>query len=167
MVCVQAPLSINGFAELLDLTGEGTKGKVEVIHGLLSRLHSVVCTPEGDGFVTALHASFPEYLTKDLRSNPEHCIDAPLVHHRLTRNSFRLMNKELHFNICNVGSSFLPNDAHPPSHFEHAIPSLLSYACRFWGFHLKHSSDVQLDHSLVMEFMKEKLLFWFKALSGL
>jgi hypothetical protein len=167
VVCIRAPLSVDGLAELLDLGDKRTEGKGEVIRGLLSKLHSVICVPEGSGPVTALHASFPDHLIKDLQSNPEHLIDATLVHHRLAKTSFHLMIKELHFNICNIESSFLPNDALPPSHFERVIRSPLSYACRFWGFHLEHSQSLQLDLTLVTKFMKEKLLFWFEALSGL
>ena len=167
IVCIQAPLSVDGLAEFLDLKGKGTEGKAKVIRGLLSRLHAVICVPDGSGPVTVLHASFPDHLAKDLQSNPEHYVNATLVHHCLAQTSFHIMNKELHFNICNIGSSFLPNNAFPPSHFEHAIRGPLSYACRFWGFHLEHLQNVQLDLALVTKFMKENLLFWFEALSGL
>jgi hypothetical protein len=66
VVCIRAPLSVDGLAELLDLGDKRTEGKGEVIRGLLSKLHSVICVPEGSGPVTALHASFPDHLMRCL-----------------------------------------------------------------------------------------------------
>jgi len=162
VICIEVPLNTDALGELLDL---GSRR----VRGLLSRLHSVISVPEGDGVVTTFHASFPEYLKNPNCASQAGCrsLEATTVHGHLTESSFRLMNTNLRFNICDFPSSFLSNNMLAPSHVEAAIPSSLSYACRFWGSHMQQSHTLQVDLSHVEEFVERKLLFWFEALSCL
>ncbi|OCH92380.1 WD40 repeat-like protein [Obba rivulosa] len=92
-------------------------------------------------------------------------IEPSIAHHHLTDSIFHLMNKSLRFNLCNIESSFQRNETLPRHHADNIDPSV-SYACRFWGFHLQNSSQETVpESSRISEFMNEKLLFWLEALS--
>jgi hypothetical protein len=45
------------------------------------------------------------------------------------------------------------------------IPPALSYACRFWDDHLKHTDFTTDLFQKVEELFKKKFLFWLEALS--
>ena len=162
VICIRVPLSVDTLAELLNL-------KARKVRGLLSGLHSVICVPEDNGVVTTLHTSFPEYLRNTELSSRFGCmsLEATTVHSRLVNSSFHLMNKGLRFNICNIPSSLLSNDSISPSCVEKAIASPLSYACRFWGYHVEQSQSMPVELFLVKDFFEKKLLFWIEALSCL
>ncbi|OCH85338.1 hypothetical protein OBBRIDRAFT_321306 [Obba rivulosa] len=95
-------------------------------------------------------------------------IDPAVAHRHLTESMFPLMNERLCFNICNIESSFVRNAALPQSQVEKAIDRPLSYACRFWGFHVEQTRhDANLASSHVSTFLQEKLLFWLEAVGVL
>ena len=88
------------------------------------------------------------------------------AHGRLCKSLFDLMHKELHFNICNIPSSFMRNEDMPQSHFDNAISRPLAYTCKTWGFHLSNTGP-ELDVGSVETFIHEHFLSWIKSLSGL
>ncbi|OCH86524.1 WD40 repeat-like protein, partial [Obba rivulosa] len=95
----------------------------------------------------------------------EFSIEPSIAHHHLTDSMFHLMNKSLRFNVCNIESSFQRNETLPRHHADN-IDRSVSYACRFWGFHLENSSqEIVPESSRISKFMNEKLLFWLEALS--
>ena len=49
---------------------------------------------------------------------------------------------------------------------EDTIGRLLSYACRFWGFHLENTGQ-KLNVGLAETFIHEHFLSWIECLSGL
>ncbi|OCH83993.1 hypothetical protein OBBRIDRAFT_840043 [Obba rivulosa] len=90
-------------------------------------------------------------------------IDPGIAHYDLVESMFRFMNAKLCFNICNIESSFVRNAALPQIQNRP-----LSYACRFWGFHVEQTRhDASLASSNVTVFLREKLLFWLEALGVL
>ena len=88
------------------------------------------------------------------------------AHMKLCESSFRLMHKELRFNICNMPSSFLSNHDLPYTHFEKAVGRALVYACQFWKAHLSKSQS-QLTLDLVNTFICKDFLYWLECLGGL
>jgi hypothetical protein len=162
VISVMVPLSIEALAELLNLDGRK-------VCGMLSRLHSVICVPEGNGLVMTLHALFREYLRNAEYSSTSGCMsaDATMIHGCLMKSSFNVMNTNLHFNISDFPSSFLSNSALTPSIVKKAILGSLSYACQFWGFHMEKSHTIEVDLFVLKKFVEKKLLFWFEALSCL
>ena len=76
------------------------------------------------------------------------------------------MHKELHFNICNMSSSFIRNEDMPQGHFDDAISRSLAYACKTWGFHLE-STGPELNVVSVETFIHDDFLPWIESLSGL
>ena len=124
------------------------------------------------------HQSFVDFLTNsaeqttDSPSNVQSTcpqrfrINVSKAHGRLCVSLFNLMVKELHFNICNIPSSFTRNKDLPQGHFDNAISRPLAYACKHWGFHLSNTGP-ELNVGLVETFIHEHFLQWIESLSGL
>ena len=77
------------------------------------------------------------------------------------------MEDLLRFNICDLTSSFVRNDAVPDltERIESCIPSHLEYACAYWSHHLceaPYSPELLIKLS---DFAYSRLLFWFEVLS--
>ncbi|KIJ41765.1 hypothetical protein M422DRAFT_255075 [Sphaerobolus stellatus SS14] len=114
--------------------------------------------------IQAYHTSFHDFLTTKERSGVWY-VDVDTGNLLMAHGCFSIIYKCLCFNIGNLPSSFLSNDEMLCSAREkHAIPPSLKYACLFWQFHLKGTLDERLCQQ-VIHFAKEKLLFWFEALS--
>ena len=157
--------------ELAQLSGVDLGTINSVLRGLRAVLD------DGDA-VRFKHQSFVDFLTRGddqttrlLSDRPTTCpprfsIDISDAHDCLCKSLLRYMHKELHFNICNIPSSFMRNDELPRSYFEDAIGRPLAYACQFWSFHLLNGRS-ELDLDLIKTFVYEDLLSWIESLSGL
>jgi hypothetical protein len=118
--------------------------------------------------IRPFHTSFRDFLTNENRSK-EWYINVDLVNPLMTLGCFRIMNSLLHFNICELSSSFLSNDKMIPVDEDQHISLSLKYACQFWGFHLQTLQnvwDVRL-YQEVTHFTQQNMLFWLEALSVL
>ncbi|KAF9564487.1 WD40 repeat-like protein [Agrocybe pediades] len=136
----------------------------------LSRLQSVLHVQEGpSGLVSILHASFPDFLFNKERSHEFHC-DIVEHHTKLAHSCFDVMCKELHFNMCNLESSYDFDEDVPDleQKIKANISAALLYACKYWSNHLQ---VVHFDlttgtiHSELVEFLKLRLLFWMEVLN--
>ena len=148
--------------------------ELSTINGICKGLRTVL---DNVDVIQFRHQSFVDFLigsagsTDDTPSDddsttcPERFhINVVDAHRRMFESSFRLMNKTLRFNICQIPSSFLRNDQLPLGHVESVISHPLAYACRFWGSHLENfESDVNVD--LVNTFIQEHFLSWLEVLS--
>ena len=73
----------------------------------------------------------------------------------------------LHFNICRLETSYIPNSevADLEKRVEENIPPWLLYACQFWAIHLKGVGFSTELAQVVGQFVGgEKMLFWLEAL---
>ncbi|KAF7970637.1 hypothetical protein HWV62_23362 [Athelia sp. TMB] len=163
IIISQVPLTDVAIAALL-----GYQDDVGICRTALRRLASVIRWSEGQAART-LHKSFPDYLT-----DHEHCsfepwfIDVHKHQHALTFACLRIMNRQLHFNMCNLSTSYIPNDDIPDlsERVDRAIPQSVSYPCLFWGYHIRQSSsDDSRLLPLILNFFQEKFLFWLEVLS--
>ncbi|KIJ46218.1 hypothetical protein M422DRAFT_165567 [Sphaerobolus stellatus SS14] len=112
------------------------------------------------------HKSFRDFLTDKNRSGKWY-IDVDNANHSMALDCFHTMNAGLHFNLCNLPSSFLSNKEMLPLIVEkEVIAEPLKYACQFWEFHLKNTPGQSLCE-VIVTFVDENLLFWFEALSVL
>jgi hypothetical protein len=80
------------------------------------------------------------------------------------------MSKSLHFNICNLKSSFLldEDDNNLPDQVATNIGSELHYACQYWAAHLTSvhdPQDVEQLSAVLLEFCSLKVLFWMEAMN--
>jgi hypothetical protein len=135
---------------------------------MLSRLQCLLIWKPGHP-VQILHASFADYLTNPSRSgNEPWFIDIHVAHDTTVLGCLRLMNTGLHFNICGLETSYLPNEDVPglSQQIEKAIPPQLSYACQFWADHLHGTlGGNDILKSDLQHFIYNNLLYWFEAMS--
>ncbi|CCM00585.1 uncharacterized protein FIBRA_02621 [Fibroporia radiculosa] len=118
--------------------------------------------------IRPLHASFYDFLTDKGRSG-EFFVEVSAIHHQsLAFSSLRVMKDELHFNICHLENSYLPNSA--VTDLEERIVKYISpelqYACRFWTSHVKSTRfepylAAEIEHFLA----NERILFYLEVLS--
>jgi hypothetical protein len=142
------------------------------ITGLLRRLGSLlsnVNSSDDNLPIIPLHTSFRDFLTSKDKSG-DFYVDDRDVHDQLAHSCLNLLLDPvdgLKFNICELETSYLSNDAVEDlkTRIDQHIPPALLYACRFWDDHLKHT-DLKTDLLRNVEtLIKEKFLFWLEALS--
>ena len=138
---------------------------VEILRYLGSLLSNVTSSDDSLPIVP-LHTSFRDFLTDKEKSGVFH-VDLRVAHRQLAHSCLDIMLGDLKFNICNLESSYLPNEDVKDLDMRVAehLPPALSYACHLWDDHLGHLGfDADLFVKL-QAFSKEKLLFWLEALS--
>ena len=92
-------------------------------------------------------------------------MDLDQGHQDLGLGTFEVMREELHFNICQIKSSYLFNSSLTSQQLDGISPVLL-YSCQFWADHVKSQKDVNVFEDKIGYFLKNQLLFWFEVLSG-
>ncbi|CAE6487951.1 unnamed protein product [Rhizoctonia solani] len=159
VVCACEPLDVETIAALV---GIGAR-KASI---LLQSLFSVVHVSKASGMVTTLHASFPDFLLDESRSNRLHCNEAR--HHEvLAKECFTIMERQLRFNICELESSFVPDSEVQDlaSRISRAISPTLSYVAHHWGSHAARSPVGEYLQTRLQEFLSSRLLLWMEVLS--
>ena len=91
-------------------------------------------------------------------------MDLDQGHQDLVFATFGIMKKELHFNICQIKSSYLPNSALTTEQINLISPALF-YSCQFWVNHLQLQKKGQDFEDIILDFLKNRLLFWLEVLS--
>ena len=136
-----------------------------IVRSLGSLLSNVTLTDETLPIVP-LHTSFRDFLT-DRNMSGDFYIDLGEAHCQLAYSCLNQMLHNLKFNICNLETSYLPNDSIPDlqSRINEYIPPALFYACRFWDDHLEHICFEQDLVAKVRLLFEEKFLFWLEVLS--
>ncbi|EJC98379.1 WD40 repeat-like protein [Fomitiporia mediterranea MF3/22] len=133
---------------------------------ILSRLQSIlVFTPSKP--IQFYQTSFRDYLLSPERKSDPWFINLEAFKDFIASRCFDAMKDGLRFNICNIKSSYVSNDQVPdlPDRIKANIPPHLNYACLFWTEHLR---DTQFSSELldeILEFLRERLLYWLEAMS--
>ncbi|KAL5512428.1 hypothetical protein ACEPAG_3420 [Sanghuangporus baumii] len=133
---------------------------------ILSKLQSLVSyTIEGP--VSLFHTSFSDYLTSSKHSHEPWFINVLDARQLIVERCFCIMENMLHFNMCNLETSFVHNDDVQgiSDRVKECIPSHLEYVCMHWAQHL---CDVPYSPDLLdklSDFAYKSLLFWFEVLS--
>ena len=165
------PLTIRSLIPLR-LHGSYEEDSDAAVAGILSRLGSLLSNVNSldDNLpIIPLHTSFRDFLTsKDKSGN--FFVDSRDVHKQLTHSCLNLLLDPmdgLKFNICKLETSYLANvDVEDlNTRIDEHLPPALSYACRFWNDHLKHTGFKTDLFRKVETLFKEKYLFWLEALS--
>jgi hypothetical protein len=160
VICIREPTTSEVLANLLGLDDES---QVELA---LEHLRSVLHVSEGTGIISALHASFPDYMLNQERSGRFFCDEAQ--HSRsLAIRCFGLMKDLLRFNICDLSSSYVLDEDVPNLSDrvnERIVPHLL-YACKYWGDHLSRAGSSSELCDLLSDFLSVRLLFWMEVLN--
>jgi hypothetical protein len=80
---------------------------------------------------------------------------------------FDLMRAQLRFNICKLESSFMFDEdvLGLQDRIKTFISPALSYACRYWGEHLRQGNFTDTVHEKLVDFLTHRLLFWMEILN--
>lgn len=133
---------------------------------ILWKLSSLISDGKGDRPIHIIHLSFIEFMCDPKRCPEKFYIDHQVHSQIMALACFQVMNVDLQFNICQIETSYLPNDAlNLASRIRKAIPSHLSYSCLFGAEHLQSSAFNIKILQEVKTFMYTRLLFWLEVLS--
>ena len=160
VICAIEPMTMQTLSTILTLD----QGEVK---DTLFRFRSVLhLQEEHSGLVSVLHASFPDFLFDKSRSMGFYC---NVVAHSyvLAGSCFDLMAKELHFNICDLESSFLFDKDVPDlkQKVKNKISNALIYTCKHWSNHLIKGNLTNEIHLKLVNFLHSYLLFWMEVLN--
>ncbi|KAJ7204176.1 WD40 repeat-like protein [Mycena pura] len=144
----------------------------EAVQNSLDALHAVVYVSPRDKCIYSYHKSFDDFVLNPQRSGSvEIAKSAATYFPTRTLGCFEIMNKSLHFNMCNLRSSYLldEEDEGLPERITKNIGTELRYACRYWAAYLdsvRHDSDA-MQHlaTSLLDFSTLKILFWMEAMS--
>ncbi|CAE6393613.1 unnamed protein product [Rhizoctonia solani] len=159
-ICAHEPVLVKTLAALSGFD------ETDLAISALQPLRSVLHVSEHNNFVTTLHASFPDFMFSQERSQEFFC-DRSSHDHFLARRCLEVMKAQLRFNICKLESSFNLDDEIPDlkERITTYISQELFYACRFWVDHLNQVPHSELLLEMVYEFLSQRLLFWMEVLN--
>ncbi|KDN44156.1 hypothetical protein RSAG8_05629, partial [Rhizoctonia solani AG-8 WAC10335] len=161
VVCAREPLTAAGLSELLQIQD------VERVRAALRPMWSVLHVVGASELVTTLHASFPDFMFDPARSKAYHC-DSDAHNRKLAEHCFERINRtQPLFNICGLESSYLPDEMVPniEERVAKAIPSDLSYACRYWADHVETGKCASTLVVQLRDFLSTRLLIWMEVLN--
>ena len=137
------------------------------VGGTLRSLASLLSGTNDTSFpVRPLHTSFYDFLL-DAKRSGDFFIEQVDVHHDLAFASLSIMNTGLHFNICELETSYLLNAevVDLDERVKENISPHLLYACQFWATHLQDAKfDIGLAKVVGQFITGEQVLFWLEAL---
>ncbi|KAF5365814.1 hypothetical protein D9757_012674 [Collybiopsis confluens] len=115
--------------------------------------------------IRPMHTSIRDFLLDENRSNIFY-VDLTDGHMIMATGTLKLMSKELHFNMCNLKSSYLFNHQMINVKDMEALETKegLMYACLFWSYHLVGAEYGIKVLNSVKEFMLRAVIFWVEVL---
>jgi hypothetical protein len=168
VIFARHPLTRCALSQLLDM-------KTDELDGHLYSLNSVLIVPDtnsADGVVRPLHQSFPDFVCQQGgRVHRDLVIKPAVANKHLTEHCLARLDKELHFDICNIRDPSLFNDEVEDLEDQLRIhaPLALRYSCNFWVVHFLedvHASGPQCETpSGLLGFCENHLLHWIELLS--
>ncbi|KAJ7261904.1 hypothetical protein C8J57DRAFT_1134154, partial [Mycena rebaudengoi] len=170
VVTTRRPLTVSDLAPLVvgDATEEADE---EAVRNSLGLFHAVLYISARDKCIYTFHKSFADFILDPGRS-PKLANTATSYFRDRTCDCIHIMNKSLHFNMCNLESSFLldKDDKCLSERVETEIEPELRYACQHWAAHLasvRHDfqEDVQQLSALLLNFYRLKVLFWMEVMN--
>lgn len=164
------PLSLRTMVSLSAISPALPNRRLNASHLIAQKLSSLVIGTQGlDTPLVALHTSFTDFLREDARSQT-YFVDPLEFHKRLASRSIKLMEADLRFNICDVETSFQPNDQikNLQQRIQDHISNALVYACKFWAYHLSKLADWTESEALrraVTGLLSARFLWWLEVMS--
>ncbi|KZV76440.1 hypothetical protein PENSPDRAFT_722593, partial [Peniophora sp. CONT] len=164
IVALREPITVESLGKLLRITPSQLRMS-------LARLHAVIYVPVRDdsGVLSTFHASFSDFLTQ-LPRTPESLV--PYITKRHTRLATAciemLQSDDLHFNLSQATSSYVPNTEQKLAH----IHGGMRYSCLNWSSHFttavfREAPNRSLSRMLCRLIIGPRFLFWLEALSTL
>lgn len=164
ILSTSVPLSVNSLDKIRSTSNNLQEGEINLIVPHMGAL--LIGIADDDTPVQPYHTSFHDFLTTGSRSQ-EWYVNLADGHTLMALGCFGIMNKELHFNICDFSSSSLSNNEMLEARGQvDLIPQPLKYACLSWAIHIADTMDDKLVAE-VKPFAKKNLLSWLEVLSVL
>ncbi|CAE6443516.1 unnamed protein product [Rhizoctonia solani] len=160
VLLAREPISVETIAVL---TGLEDPPRVSFV---LQSLQAVFGQIEGTTLVLIRNSSFSDFLLSPERSGQYSC-DVAEHNHLLVERCFQVMKRQLQFNMCELVSSFVPDNQvnDMQERIERKISATLAYVCRFWVNHFVNSSTMGNVLVMLKEFLNNQLLFWAEVLN--
>ena len=117
--------------------------------------------PGQDGVASTFHNSFVDFLTTPGRAPENQLITLSVGHYDLAHRCMVVMGSDLHFNISQCKTSYLPNSKQRLA----TISESLKYSSLNWAHHLTAVHDACALLTLLEDFLFQKFLFWLEVLS--
>ncbi|KAH8826476.1 WD40 repeat-like protein [Flagelloscypha sp. PMI_526] len=157
VACTAEPTSAQVIAKLLGSI------PVDDVLAVVKNLYSVLFSATVDDPIYVVHASFHEFITS--QTDPPFKCNLSTIHATLAQSCLSHMQERLRFNICDIRSSFIPDEELDPP--IRAIGPLLAYACQhWWGHHNQCTRNVQkATLASIHRLIQEKGLFWIETMS--
>ena len=162
IVVLESPLSIASLANLLNISKEDIKCRLDLLHSVLN------IPVDGNKPVRLLHLSFRDFLLDPKkRGKSRFWIDEKKTHTRLISKCLQLLSspKGLKQNICNLTSPGTLRSEVDCQIIDNALSLEVRYACRYWVHHLEKSGGRICDGDLVHTFLQKYFLYWLEAMS--
>lgn len=157
IIATREPLYLSDIARLLCVPPRDIRVNID-------RLHAVINVPLcEDGVISTFHASFVDFLTTPGRAPENMMIAMSGAHRDLANGCLQIMNTDLHFNIADCKTSYLPNSKQTLA----TIPAPLKYSCLHWAHHISAADDAASILPHLEKVLVEKFLFWLEVLSVL
>jgi hypothetical protein len=160
VVLLQEPVRAGALAFLA-----GEESQTRLILPLLAS----VLVVNADEPVRLFHASFPDFLTDEERCQDKRfLVSRSEGHLHLAVRCLEIMNTFLRQDICSIGDPSLFNNEVDglDQLLEHAAPSELRYACKYWHVHVCSSTATTSSLTEGLEvFCTTHLLHWIELLS--
>jgi len=178
ILCAESRIDMSVLADLTDTDPE-------IVERVIESLHAVLFVSAKDGCVYWYHASFLDFVCSQIRARiiislqrnyPAHGVvdvfcDAPAHHGDLARRCFSVMQESLHFNMCNLPSSYAFDSevSGLDISIDKTFSPTLRYMSRHWASHLFRAVPAKSESDdlfcCLKDFLCNKLLFWIEAMN--
>jgi hypothetical protein len=167
IISAREPLSFHALVHLVPANSILTPLDIATQRKIVKSLGALLSgTDSDDKPIVPLHTSYRDFLC-DPKDNEYFYIDQGEANRYMTLGCFRAMDQTLTFNICQIPTSFLRNVDIPniKGLVEKHIPCHLSYACRFWAFHMTSTSSGEFAQQCLESFFWKDFLHWLEVMS--
>ncbi|KDQ51816.1 hypothetical protein JAAARDRAFT_704052 [Jaapia argillacea MUCL 33604] len=130
-----------------------------------TKLKPIMAT--GPNYLQFHHQSFVDFLISSEKCPLEYQFQEHIQNQQLCMGCLKVMEQSLHFNMCDLKTSYLCNDDVPGIDLmvDKCIPSDLRYACYFWADHLSLTVFEEEILQALRRLLCEKFLYWLEVLS--
>ncbi|EDR02889.1 uncharacterized protein LACBIDRAFT_393541 [Laccaria bicolor S238N-H82] len=177
VLCAESRITMSVIAHLSDNDQDTVEKTIESLHPVLFISSKDECvywyhTSFLDFIFTQATAKFSIFLKQGCPSQEINVFCDKVAHHAiLACQCFIIMRKLLHFNMCNLKSSFQFDSDVLGLNGEKLrnLSPVLRYASRHWATHLSQAATADDESNELLQFLDDfmcnKLLFWIEAMN--